>query len=455
MEFTKRAEVVPQRYAHGDERAASVVRDRMSEGDPDVFEDDDLLAEDREEEEREECVQDCLELILERVNSHLDASELQRKVVSYAASQAVRDALAVVDMTFVERESFSTRGPATEPEETVGSWFPDEAHIPAPIDAWARGTVRARRRPRVPEQENPRAAVGSGAKLSATMGAPRVGVGVGGGSLLRKTGGARLSSTMPRKSFPAAIDAPKAKPLRSKQKMTPEEMNRERRLREEIGSRRAAQELQKLQVQKDQYELRKLESLQKSMRGQDWGYAESGELVVVQKLDPEKMPSFAQTMKVKVIDQRETAEEASTRKLHSLTTKRLGGVDYVHPKQSQQQANALEVMTMARGVTLRHGASAKAGPPLLSSTQDMSKGDYMDLVAAKSSVSRRASSTTTTPRARASAQQVVTVDPNFALLGAKDWGVNPPSAMKMKPYQPPTEGIPKARTPLAKTPIRR
>ena len=54
MEFTKRAEVVPQRYAHGDERAASVVRDRMSEGDPDVFEDDDLLAEDREEEEREE-----------------------------------------------------------------------------------------------------------------------------------------------------------------------------------------------------------------------------------------------------------------------------------------------------------------------------------------------------------------------------------------------------------------
>ncbi len=81
MEFTKRAEVVPQRYAHGDGRVASCVRVRMSEGDPDEFEDDDLLAEDREEEEREECVQDCLELILERVNSHLDASELQRKVV--------------------------------------------------------------------------------------------------------------------------------------------------------------------------------------------------------------------------------------------------------------------------------------------------------------------------------------------------------------------------------------
>ena len=427
----------------------------MSEGDPDEFEDDDLLAEDREEEEREECVQDCLELILERVNSHLDALELQRKVVSYAASQAVRDALAVVDMTFVERASFSTRSPSTDPEETVGSWFPDEAHIPAPIDAWARGTVRARRRPRVSEQDNLRATISSGAKLSAIVGSPRVGVGVGGGSLLRKTGGARLSSTMPRKSFAAARDAPKAKPRGSKQKMTPEERDREQHLREEIESRRAAQELQKLQVQKDQYELRKLELVQKSMRGQDYGYDHNGELVAVHKLDPDLMPSFSQTMKVKVIDQRETAEEASSRKLHNLKTQRLGGVDYVHPKHSQQQTKALEAMSMARGVTLRHGATAKAGPPLLSTTQDMSKRDHMDLVAA----SCRASSTTTTPRVRASAQhsahQVVTVDPNQALLAAKDWGVNPPSAMKMKPYQPPTEGIPKARTSVGKTPIRR
>ena len=52
----------------------------MSDGDPDGdFEDDDLLAEDREEEEREECVQDMLELILERVNSHLDAAVFRRR----------------------------------------------------------------------------------------------------------------------------------------------------------------------------------------------------------------------------------------------------------------------------------------------------------------------------------------------------------------------------------------
>ena len=42
-------------------------------------------------------------------------------------------------------------------------------------------------------------------------------------------------------------------------------------------------------------------------------------------------------------------------------------------------------------------------------------------------------------------------DPNLQLLSAKDWGMNPPSAMKMKPYEPPTGGIPKARTPSTKS----
>ena len=48
-------------------------------------EDEDLLAEDRELEDREECIQDALELIVERVNAHVEASDLQSKVVGYAA----------------------------------------------------------------------------------------------------------------------------------------------------------------------------------------------------------------------------------------------------------------------------------------------------------------------------------------------------------------------------------
>ena len=171
--------------------------------------------------------------------------------------------------------------------------------------------------------------------------------------------------------------------------------------RKEIESRRSAQELQKLQVQKDQYKLRKLESLQKSLRGRDYGYDHNGELVLVNKLDPDKMPSFAQTMKVIVVDQTETTEEASARKLQNLKVKKLGGVDYVQPEQSQQQASALEAMKMSQRLTLRHGTSANIGPPLLSSSQDISKRDDMDVVAANSTASGSAGSAIAASKARA------------------------------------------------------
>ena len=48
-----------------------------------------------------------------------------------------------------------------------------------------------------------------------------------------------------------------------------------------------------LQLQKDQQELRQLDAMQKSMRGRDYGYDHNGELVLVNKLDPERMPAFA------------------------------------------------------------------------------------------------------------------------------------------------------------------
>ena len=205
-------------------------------------------------------------LILDRVNAHLDAAALQSKVVSYAVREAVKDALAVIDMTFVERESFSTRSPATEPQSTIGSWFPDEEPIAGPIDTWARGTVKARRRQRNPDQDTLRSSVRVSAKLRATVGAPRPPAArYGGESVMRKTG-VQFSSTVgpqvaPQKSFIMARELPKPK---RKPRLTGEALEKEQRLRDEIESRRAVQQMQRLQLQKDQQELRQLDKLQKS-----------------------------------------------------------------------------------------------------------------------------------------------------------------------------------------------
>ena len=78
-----------------------------------------------------------------------------------------------------------------------------------------------------------------------------------------------------------------------------------------------------LQLQKDQQELRQLDKLQKSMRSRDYGYDHNGELVVVQKLDPDRMPAFAVGMKTKVVERKETSKEASERKVRNLSARRL------------------------------------------------------------------------------------------------------------------------------------
>ena len=425
----------------------------------DIDDEDDLLAEDREVEEREECVQDVLELIVERVNAHVDASELQRKVVGYAVREALKDSLAVVDMTFLERESFSTRSPATESEETIGSWFPDEEHVPGPIDAWARGTVRSRRRQRETKQDELHPSLRPINKLGATMGAPRASAArTSSASMLSKTGGdARLSSTSaPRKSYVTARELPKPK---RKPRLSGEALEKELRLREEIEARRVVQQMQKLQLQKDQQELRQLDAMQKSMRGRDYGYDHNGELVLVNKLDPERMPAFAVGMKVKVMEKKETSAEASARRIKDLRASRLNEVDYIQPQESGQPS-AMESMKMAKGVTLRQGGGAKSGPPLSSTSQNMGRREYMDSAGAQSSAPARGGLPAVRSLARGgssstSGGRFVHSDPNLQLLSAKDWGMNPPSAMKMKPYEPPTGGIPKARTPSTKSLTRR
>ena len=83
------------------------------------------------------------------------------------------------------------------------------------------------------------------------------------------------------------LPKPKRKP-----RLTGEALEKEQRLRDEIESRRAVQQMQRLQLQKDQQELRQLDKLQKSMRSRDYGYDHNGELVVVQKLDPDRMPAL-------------------------------------------------------------------------------------------------------------------------------------------------------------------
>mmetsp|Transcript_7395 Transcript_7395/g.18818 ORF Transcript_7395/g.18818 Transcript_7395/m.18818 type:complete len:451 (-) Transcript_7395:684-2036(-) len=405
------------------------------------MDDEDLLAEDRELEEREECIQDVLELIVERVNAHLEAAELQGKVVGYAVREAVKDALAVVDMTFVERESSATRG-ASVAEDTRGSWEPDDEPVPAAVDAWARGAVPARRRQRTPAQDAKAQTKQQQVGALQQRNNSRI------GSFSIKSGGEN-KKLAPSKELP--------KPKVMKVKLTPEAAEREQRLREEIDSRRAVQELQRLQIEKDKEEFFQLEVLQKELKGKEYGYDHKGQVVVLNKLDPERLPAFAVGLKVSVSSENQDGFEDDGAKKNDIgvKSKKLNAVDYIEQEKSGQP-RVMDTMQVAMGVTLREGGGAKAGPPLMTTKQHMSRKDFMDLVgrqevAAESSVKSRASENKAgwgfedATGSQASMDRTVLPDPNVALLSAADWGINPPSAMKERPYLPPTQ-IPKAKS---------
>ena len=243
----------------------------------------------------------------------------------------------------------------------------------------------------------------------------------------------------------AELPKPKRKP-----RLSGEALEKNFGFGEEIEARRVVQQMQKLQLQKDQQELRQLDAMQKSMRGRDYGYDHNGELVLVNKLDPERMPAFAVGMKVKVMEKKETSAEASARRIKDLRASRLNEVDYIQPQESGQPS-AMESMKMAKGCDPPPRWWCKIWSSTVITSQNMGRREYMDSAGAQSSAPARGGLPAVRSLARggsvAPGGRFVHSDPNLQLLSAKDWGMNPPSAMKMKPYEPPTGGIPKAGTP--------
>lgn len=418
----------------------------------DFGEEEDILVDDREAEEREECIQDVLELVIERVNAHLEKAELQGKVVGYAVGEAIKDALAVVDMTFVERESHATEPGKADAEQDRGSWEPDEEPIPGEVDAWARGSVPARRRAKTPAAEP-----------KATGGRPSVPHRKSLASSV-KSGGydqRRQSTSLP------ATKEPKGKT--PKAKLSPEEAEREQRLRDEIASRKAVQEMQRLQIEKDKEELKQLELLQKELRGKEYGYDHNGQVVVLNKLDPEKLPAYAVGLRVNVFDNMDGFDDPAMADAADRAKKGKKGEEKVAKKANETldfiqqvqggQPSVMQTMQVAMGVTLREGGGVKPGPKQVPSKEHMSRSDYMTLVGRQEASDaapdagdtlKAATPTSDKPEWMADGvpwqpsfeivEPLAPPDPNQILISAPDWGQNP--SVKSA-YAPPTQ-IPKA-----------
>lgn len=340
----------------------------------------DQLAEDREAIVREDTIQQTIETLLSRVYMHIDEAELQKTVPSTVVTTLLSSALEIVELGYVAREDHCTSSMARG--ELHKNWLVDSEPVPAPIDRWARGSVPTRRRSKSPAaSDNPEKST----NRSLT------------GNRSHRTSFASSTGLLPGQRKPTK-DPVRMRPVGQSsfaRKLTAEEAEREQRLRDEIEARRQAEELQRQQAEKDEHEVRRLETLQKDLRGKDYGYDHKGNVIVLSKVDPERLPAYMVGPRVSLLPTEEElaameAEAAKNarrspdtqkkkKKAEPKKKKETDSVEYVQ-QEDDGQKSMLDSMVMNTGVTLREGALSKPGPRVPLSEERMSRRQFMALI---------------------------------------------------------------------------
>ena len=387
------------------------------------------------------------------------------------------------------------------------SWEPDDEPAAPNVDTWGRGAVPSVAPPppaaAAELSATTSAHVGTGASARAYTSSPSV-LSAGGdraGSTYaaseRGTGRGTPAASKGRRGSLAAAKAevqahaaaaaavaahrPKA------QQLSVEDQEREQRLRDEIEQRRAAEELKRQQAEKDAAEVARIDTLQKELRGQDYIYDHNGEVVVMAARDPDRLPAFSVGPKVSVHSgtagagdlpgraggrsPRKGGRGGTMRRTAGATGGTRGaGSGSPTPVVLIQNATAgqpslMETMTVARGVTLKEGSSAKPGPPVAGAEGHMSRREYERMMGVSggaggamvqrqhgqsfgSGSARRAGNAgplasvpdvapaplePRPPPAAAAAPQPLP-DVNDELVRAPDWGQNVP--VRDRPYRP-------------------
>ena len=188
---------------------------------------------------------------------------------------------------------------------------------------------------------------------------------------------------------------------RATKRLTTSELELEQRLREEIEARKAQGEAARRAAQKDREEEESLATLQKELRGKDYGYDHGGKVVVFSRVDPDKLPAQSVGAQVAVRGDRDPALAEEAAGGAKKPGKRLGGPkdgkgepaaaadrqkmeghgpDFLQ-QASETQPDIGETLKVASGVTLREGAMVKSGPKHDSSLGGhMTKKDYLSMM---------------------------------------------------------------------------
>ncbi|GBG85656.1 hypothetical protein CBR_g40387 [Chara braunii] len=244
----------------------------------------------QEREERDECIRGILQLVIERAEREVDWKSIQPKIIPFAVQRAWKEVMTVMRICFVPR----TRD-WMEERTVLDNWGTEDVEPPTcAIDTWATEVipVKKRRRNTGEETEGP---------TTATQQQPAA------GGMRRRRGSisrGRVSiESLPPEQVKSLSEESVSHPrLSPKSPLSDEERSEEEKLREEVKARRAKEGIKNLKGELDEDEAKRLANLHRVLRGQDYSYGYKGEVVLMSKWQPEKLPPYAVDLKIRLKD---------------------------------------------------------------------------------------------------------------------------------------------------------
>jgi len=362
------------------------------------FESPDWDAKDGDVLEKQEVCGGMLDVVLARAGEHITEASFSRRVLEQTVDSTIEAALCTVDTLFVARENEIAVTPISHMH---ASWEPEPEPEPCSVDTWLRAAIPEStsgndiflmneflRSPSPVQAQPTRSPDHSAPKRSASESLPP---------------GAAVTGSPPSNASPPSHAQGKAgktgRTRRSSQQtlleggkaLSPEQAAAEDRLREELEIRKAQLAVAAGLDAKDAETKARLSVLARSLKGKDYSYDHQGRIVPMSAFNADGSQQLHWGADFRL----QSPDSAALQQQKSPATGKSGGrgrgsgaaqtkppaerklVNDFREAPSRSQPNALEVMNVNSGVTLRQGSQAKSGPQRQHAMMGMTREEFL------------------------------------------------------------------------------
>lgn len=329
----------------------------------------------------------CLSVVHSLVEGALSQAHdpnILKRVVSKAVEENLSACLDAVDLYFVQRADNESQRQSLQQE-------PELQADCAAIDTWARGVLPVKH-------------VAKTTKTTGQFKSSRssmIGTPLKKASIIASTPASederRKSQASKMRNRDSLKRTNRLVPISdrsNRKKLTQKQVELEQRLRDELEARKTAQEVLREAEANDVEEKKRLQALQQELRGKDYGYDQSGQVVVLNRMDPDRLPPSSVQLKFRFSEKSKRDPE-----MHQPLANGKRGNESPIKKQASALADAgglaaksvpefvkktasglpsmMESMKIVSGVTVKEGDLVKSGPKNDSGAHGMTRSEYL------------------------------------------------------------------------------